>query len=148
MTAGSRDETRFRKAFTDWVEALWFGEREEATRNLEILVELPPEVVLGAALDTLTRLREAFVSRSLEPDLAGALARHLLVAGDDPDRAALIAEVVGMAAPEANPAARADVVARRGGAAVTGAALECASLLTQVVAERLGVIPSVVLEDL
>lgn len=145
--AGTYD-AEFRRAFTDWVEALWFDEREEANRALEMLVDLPPEVVLAGALSLLTRLREAFVSRSLEPELAGALAEHLMVGRDDPERADLIAEVMSMAGPDADPAGRAAVVAHRGGAAVTGTALECSSLLTQVVAERLGVIPSVVLDDL
>jgi len=145
---GAAPDIEFRRAFTDWVEALWFGERDDANRNLEALVDLPPEVVLAGALSLLTRLREAFVSRSLEPELAGALAEHLMVTRDDPDRAGLIADVISMAGPDADPASRAGVVARRGGAEVTGAALECSSLLTQVVAERLGVVPSVVLEDL
>lgn len=141
-------EFAFRRAFSDWVEALWFGESDEANRSLGILVDLPPEVVLGEALGVLRRLQDAFVSRSVEPVLAEALADHLLVTGDDPERAALIADVVAMAAHETPPAARAAVLTHRGSAAVTGAALECASMLTQVVAERLGVIPSVVLEDL
>jgi len=138
----------FRSAFTEWVEALWFDERDDANRNLERLVDLPPEVVMAGSLSLLTRLREAFISRSLEPELAGALAEHLVIGRDDPDRAELIADVMAMAGPGSDPASRVAVVNYRGGAAVTGAALECSSLLVQVIAERLGVIPSVVLEDL
>lgn len=145
---GTAHDADFRTAFTEWVEALWFDERDDANRYLEQLVDLPPEVVLAGSLSLLTTLREAFVARSLESELGVALAEHLLIGGDDPERAGLIADVVAMAGPDADPASRAAVVARRGGAAVTGAALECSSLLIQVVAERLGVIPSVVLEDL
>lgn len=146
MRSGSDPE--FRRAFTEWVEALWFDERDDANRALERLVDLPPEVVLAGSLSLLTRLREAFISRSLEPELAAALAEHLVIGREDPDRAGLIADVMAMAGPDTDPRTRAAVVNRRGGAAVTGAALECSSLLIQVVAERLGVIPSVVLEDL
>ncbi|MDQ3946753.1 MAG: hypothetical protein M3357_16685 [Actinomycetota bacterium] len=48
----------------------------------------------------------------------------------------------------AGPAARGGLLARHGSEAVTGAALECASFLAQVLANREGVVPSSILRDL
>lgn len=144
-------------AFGEWVEALWFAEHDRAQTRLEALVAFPPDVVLVGALWILARLLEVSDPRGLAPalgqagddddgdDVGGALARHLLITGPDPPREALIRAVV--AAAGAGPAARMELLRRYGPEAVEGAALECASVLTQALANRWGVVPSNILED-
>jgi hypothetical protein len=63
--------------------------------------------------------------------------------GPDPQREHLIGDVVRGA--NASPPVRAAILERHGSEAVTGAALECASVLAQAMAERDGVIPSSIL---
>ena len=141
----------FVAAFAEWVEACWFAEHERAEARLEALLAFPPDVVLVGALTTLARLLERSDPRAFSPafgdaaDVAGALVEHLLIAGPDPPREALIRAVVTAA--DAAPAARRQLLATYGAEAVTAAALECASLLAQALANRWGVVPSNVLDD-
>ncbi len=78
-------------------------------------------------------------------DVGGALAEHLLITGPDPPREALIRAVVVAAG--AGPAARRELLLTYGAEAVEAAALECASVLAQALANRWGVVPSNILED-
>lgn len=78
--------------------------------------------------------------------MGGALADHLIITGPDPAREALIRAVVDAAG--AAPAARREVLMTHGSEAVTAAALECSSVLAQALANRWGVVPSNILEDL
>lgn len=135
------DRSTFLAAFAEWVEACWFSERDAADRRLEAVLGLPADVLLVNAMAVLGRLMEAFSAAG--DDMAAALAEHL-VAGSDAARQALIRDVVLAAA--AAPAARRPLLARHGLEAVTGAALECASFLAQVLAEREGVVPSSVIQ--
>ena len=150
------DLDAFVAAFGEWVEAGWFAENDRAQARLEALVGFPPDVVLVGSLWILARLLEVSDPRGLAPalgddgegsgeDLGGALARHLLITGPDPPREALIRAVV--AAAGAGPAARMELLRRYGPEAVEGAALECASVLAQALANRWGVVPSNILED-
>lgn len=144
-------------AFGEWVEACWFAEYQPAQARLEALLAFPPDVVLVGALWILARLVELSDPRALATadvggdvvgglDLAGALARHLIITGPDPAREALIRAVVGAAG--AGPEARRKVLVTYGPEAVEGAALECSSVLAQALANRWGVVPSNILEDL
>ncbi|HEY0398129.1 MAG TPA: hypothetical protein VGF00_07060 [Acidimicrobiia bacterium] len=145
-------------AFGEWVEACWFAEYDPAQARLEALLAFPPDVVLVGALWILARLVELSDPRGLAagdvvdggviagPDLAGALAQHLIITGPDPAREALIRAVVGAAG--AGPAACRELVVAYGPEAVEGAALECSSVLAQTLANRWGVVPSNILEDL
>ena len=146
------DLDAFVAAFGEWVEACWFAEHDRAEAGLEALLTFPPEVVLVASLWVLSRLLERSDPRGLAPglgdagDVAGALAEHLLITGPDPAREALIRAVVvgaGATAP-----VRRELLRTYGSEAVTGAALECSSVLTQALANRWGVVPSNILEDL
>jgi hypothetical protein len=131
-------------AFGEWVEACWFDERSETGPRLDAVLQFPSGVVLVGSLSLLARLAEAV---GAPPDeVAGALAEHLIVAGPDPERHALIRDVVVAAG--SLPADRAWRLGRHHPEAVARTALECASFLTQVLAERDGVVPSSILEDL
>jgi hypothetical protein len=139
-------------AFGEWVEACWFAEHDRAQTRLEALVGLPPDVVLVGSLWLLGRLLEVNDPRCLAPalgdtgDVGAALAEHLLITGPDPAREALIRAVVVAAG--AGPEARRELLVTYGPEAVEGAALECSSVLTQALANRWGVVPSNILEDL
>jgi hypothetical protein len=108
-------------------------------------------VVLVGSLELLWRLLELSDPRGLNPalgsaaDIGGALAEHLLITGPDPAREELIRAVVaGVGAARA----RRELLVTYGPEAVTAAALECSSLLTQALANRGGVVPSNILEGL
>ena len=135
----------FVPAFSEWVEACWFGEHERAADRLDALLQLPASDVLVGSLSLLGRLVQAFLPGG-EAEVAAALAQHLIVTGPDPNREALIRDVV-VAAGSA-PSAQAGLLARHGPEAVITTALECLSYLTQTEAERQGVVPSSILEDL
>ena len=145
------DLDAFVGAFAEWVEACWFAEQDRAGVRLEAVLAFPPDVVLVGALTILSRLLERADPRELAPapgdaaDVAGALAEHLLITGPDPGREALIRAVVVGAG--AAPDARRQLLLTYGAEAVTCTALECASVLTQALANRWGVVPSNVLED-
>lgn len=143
--AAEPDAPSFALAFTEWVETCWFGERDVAARRLDAVLGFPADVVLVGSLSLLARLLEAFAPAG-EAEVAAALAHHLIIMGPDPERETLIREVVLAAG--STPAARAALLARHGAEAITGAALECASFLTQAVANREGVVPSSILEGL
>lgn len=142
----------FVAAFGEWVEACWFAEQDRAEGRLEAVLAFPPDVVLVGALTVLARLLELSDPRGFAPALGGvgdvgaALAEHLLITGPDPAREALIRAVVARAG--AAPAARRELLSTYGAEAVTAAALECSSVLAQALANRWGVVPSNVLEDL
>ncbi len=146
------DLDAFVAAFGEWVEACWFAEHDRAGPRLEAVLAFPPDVVLVGALWILGRLLERSDPRGLAPglgsvgDVAGALAEHLLITGPDPAREALIRAVVvgAVAAPET----RRELLRAYGSEAVTGAALECSSVLAQALANRWGVVPTNILEDL
>jgi len=98
-------------AFGEWVEACWFAEHDRAPARLEALLAFAPDVVLVGALWILGRLLELSDPRGLAAgvgdardttptDLGGALAEHLLIAGPDPAREALIRAVVQSAGPD------------------------------------------------
>ncbi|HEX6380534.1 MAG TPA: hypothetical protein VF180_04765 [Acidimicrobiia bacterium] len=146
------DLDAFVAAFGEWVEACWFAESERAETRLEALVAFPPEVVLVGSLWILRRLLEVNDPRGLAPafgdtgDVGGALAEHLLITGPDPAREALIRAVV--AAAGAGPEARRVLLAEYGPEAVEAAALECSSVLAQALANRWGVVPTNILEDI
>jgi hypothetical protein len=139
-------------AFGEWVEACWFAEHDRAEARLEALVAFPPDVVLVGALWLLGRLLEVNDPRGLAPalgdagDVGAALVEHLLITGPDPAREALIRAVVSAAG--AGPEARRELLVTYGPEAVEGAALECSSVLAQALANRWGVVPSNILEDL
>lgn len=145
MDEESEDRSSFLQAVTEWVEACWFDERDDAVRWLEDLLELRPEVVLGGSMWLVARLVEAFAPAD-PGEVAAALAQHMIFTGPDPERETLIHEVVLAAG--AAPAARQALVARRGAEAVVGTALECASFLVQALANRDGVVPSSILGEL
>jgi hypothetical protein len=146
------DLDAFVTAFGEWVEACWFAEAEGAETRLEALVAFPPDVVLVGALWILRRLLEVNDPRGVAPaigdagDVGGALAEHLLITGPDPPREALIRAVV--AAAGAGPEARRTLLKTYGTEAVEAAALECSSVLAQALANRWGVVPTNILEDL
>jgi len=146
------DLDAFVAAFGEWVEACWFAEQDRAQARLEALVGLSPDVILVGSLWLLGRLLEVNDPRGLAPalgdagDVGAALAEHLLITGPDPAREALIRAVV--AAAGAGPEARRELLVTYGPEAVEGAALECSSVLTQALANRWGVVPSNILEDL
>lgn len=143
--AAEADFESFAPVFTEWVEACWFGERDAADRGLEAVLAFPPHVVLLGSLSLLTRLLEAFAPGG-EVEVAAALADHLIITGPDPAREQLIRDVVMAAA--STPAARAALLERHSAEAITGAALESASLFTQALANRHGVVPSSILDEL
>lgn len=146
------DLAAFVAAFGEWVEACWFAEADRAEARLEALVAFPPDVVLVGALWILRRLLEVNDPRGVAPalgdagDVGGALAEHLLITGPDPAREALIRAVV--AAAGAGPEARRTLLATYGPESVEAAALECSSILAQALANRWGVVPTNILEDL
>ena len=146
------DLDAFVAAFGEWVEACWFAEADRAEALLEALVAFPPDVVLVGALWILRRLLEVNDPRGVAPalgdagDVGGALAEHLLITGPDPAREALIRAVV--VAASAGPDARRTLLVTYGPEAVEAAALECSSLLAQALANRWGVVPTNILEDL
>jgi hypothetical protein len=154
VTGERPDVDAFVAAFGEWVEACWFAENDRAQARLEALLAFPPDVVLVGSLWTLGRLLEVSDPRGLTPavadgsgdDVGGALAAHLLITGPDPGREALIRAVVAGAGAE--PEVRLELLRRYGTEAVEGAALECASVLAQALANRWGVVPSNILEDL
>jgi hypothetical protein len=157
MTGDAPDLDGFVAAFGEWVEACWFAEQGPAQARLEALLAFPPDVVLVGALWVLARLLEVSDPRGLgrgfadtaattDPDVGAALAEHLIITGPDPAREALIRAVV--AAAGAGPEARRELLVTYGPEAVEGAALECASVLAQALANRWGVVPSNILEDL
>jgi hypothetical protein len=139
------DPASFRTAFTEWVEACWFAEHDAAERHLEAMLRFPANVVFAGSLSLLADLLEGFAPGD-EADVATALADHLIMTGPDPEREALIRDVV-VAAGSA-PADRAAVLGRHTVEAITGAALECASLFAQAMANRDGVVPSTILDEL
>jgi hypothetical protein len=152
VTGEPPDLDAFVAAFGEWVEACWFAEHDRAQTRLEALLAFPPDVVLVGALWILGRLLEVSDPRGLAPGLgdgtaiAGALAEHLLITGPDPAREALIRAVVAGA--NAAPEIRRELLVTYGPEAVEGAALECSSVLAQALANRWGVVPSNILEDL
>ena len=152
MIDAPSDLDAFVAAFGEWVEACWFAEHDRAETRLEALVAFPPDVVLVGALWLLSRLLELNDPRGLAPalgdprDVGAALAEHLIITGPDPARETLIRAVV--AAAGAGPEARREVLLTYGTEAVEGAALECSSVLAQALANRWGVVPSNILEDL
>jgi hypothetical protein len=109
------------------------------------LLAFPVDVVLVGSLELSDPrgLRPALGSAA---DVGGALAEHLLITGPDPPREALIRAVVTGAG--AAPAARRELLVTYGSEAVTATALECSSVLAQALANRWGVVPSNILEDL
>jgi len=127
------------------VEACWFAEREAADDRLQAVLGFPADVVLVGSLSVLARLLEAFAPGG-QAEMAAALADHLLITGPDPQRETLIRDVVLGAG--AGPPARLALLARHGAESVTGAALECASVLAQAMANRQGVVPSSILLEL
>jgi len=139
-------------AFGEWVEACWFAELERANARLEVVAAFPPDVVLVGSLWILGRLLEVNDPRGIAPalgdanDVGAALAEHLLITGPDPEREALIRAVV--AAAGAGPDARRALLVTYGPEAVEATALECSSVLAQALANRWGVVPSNILEDL
>jgi hypothetical protein len=150
------DLDAFVAAFGEWVEACWFAEHDRARAWLEKVVAFPPDVVLVGALTTLRRLLELSDPRGLAPvlgdpehlcdgEVGAARAEHLLITGPDPGREALIRAVVTAAG--GGPEARRQVLVAYGPEAVEGTALECASVLTQALANRWGVVPTNILED-
>jgi hypothetical protein len=143
--AGEPGLALFKTIFTEWVEACWFAERDAAERHLDTLLGLPADVVFAGSLSVLADLLAAFASAGVA-DVAAALADHLIITGPDPAREALIRDVVVAAG--SDPAARGALLRRHSVEAVTGAALECASLFAQAMANRDGVVPSIILEDL
>jgi hypothetical protein len=143
MSAGS-DMAAFVVAFTEWVEACWFDERDVTGRRLDSVLGFPPDVVLVGSLSLLARLVEALAPTGGEA-VAAALAHHLIVTGPDPERQTLIRDVV---LATAAPADRGSLLGHHDSQAITGAALECASFLTQLLADREGVVPSSILRDL
>ena len=145
MMAGEPDLSSFRSVFTEWVEACWFAEREAATRHLDALLGFPAEVLFVGSLSLLAQLLAVFAPGA-EAEVARALADHLIIAGPDPAREALIRDVVVAAG--SNPTGRAALLGGHTAEAITGAALECASLFAQAMANREGVVPSIILEDL
>jgi hypothetical protein len=136
----------FVEAFAEWVEACWFAEREAADARLEAVLRFPADQVLTGSLAVLARLLPTFAPAG-ETEVAGALVEHLLITGPDPKREALIRDVVLGAGSGAGRGPGA-LVARHGTEAVTGTALECASVLAQAMANRQGVVPSSILLDL
>jgi hypothetical protein len=142
----------FVAAFGEWVEACWFAEHDRAPARLEALLAFPADVVLVGSLELLGRLLELSDPRGGNPalgntaDVGAALAEHLLITGPDPPREALIRAVVAGAG--AAPAVRRELLVTYGSEAVTAAALECSSVLAQALANRWGVVPSNILEDL
>ena len=151
------DIDAFIAAFGEWVEACWFAEHDRAPDRLEALLAFPPDVVLVGSLELLRRLLELSDPRGLatglgdtgdliDGDIGGALAEHLLITGPDPPRETLIRAVVAGA--DASPDVRRELLLTYGPEAVTGAALECSSVLAQALANRWGVVPSNILEDL
>ena len=145
------DLDAFVAAFGEWVEACWFAEHDRAPARLEAMLAFPPDVVLVGALTILRRLLELSDPRGLAPalgdvgDVGAALAEHLLITGPDPAREALIRAVVTAAG--GGPEARREVLVTYGPEAVEGAAIECASVLAQALANRWGVVPTNILED-
>lgn len=151
------DLDAFVAAFGEWVEACWFAEHDRAPARLEALLAFPPDVVLVGSVELLRRLLELADPRGLaaplgdtgdvgDGDVGGALAEHLLITGPDPAREALIRAVVaGAGGP---PDVRRQLLVTYGSEAVTGAALECSSVLAQALANRWGVVPTNLLEDL
>ena len=127
------------------MEACWFAEREAADDRLQAMLGFPADVVLVGSLSVLARLLEAFAPGG-QAEMAAALADHLLITGPDPQRETLIRDVVLGAG--AGPPARLALLARHGAESVTGAALECASVLAQAMANRQGVVPSSILLEL
>lgn len=143
----------FVSAFGEWVEACWFAEHDRAPDRLEALLAFPVDVVLVGSLELLGRLVDLADPRGGNPglgdpggDVGAALAGHLLITGPDPPREALIRAVVAGAG--GAPPARRELLATYGSEAVTAAALECSSVLVQALANRWGVVPSNILEDL
>ena len=139
-------------AFGEWVEACWFAELDRANARLEAVTAFPPDVVLVGSLWILGRLLEVNDPRGIAPALGDsgevgtALAEHLLITGPDPDRKAMIEAVV--AAAGGAPDARRALLLAYGPEAVEATALECSSVLAQALANRWGVVPSNILEDL
>lgn len=131
----------FLPAFTDWVEAVAFGERDAADHGLDRLLALPVAVLAPAALALLARLLEQ-LAPAQPAQVAAALVEHLVVTGPDPGRAALIRDVVLAAGGQPR------LLAGHAVEATAAAALECASFLTQAVANRDGVVPSSILRGL
>ena len=135
------DARSFLSTFSDWVESLSFGERDAADRALGRLLDLPGELVLGSSLGLVSRLLESF-HPAVPYEIAEALVVHLIHPGPDPERAALLRDVVLAAGGQ--PAR----LAGHETEALAVAAIECASFLTQALADREGVVPSSVLRGL
>lgn len=132
----------FVATLAEWVDAVWFAEPAIADEQLAKLVAFPPETVLAGSVAVLARLLEAYFPGP-PAAVAAALAGHLIFGPPDPDREALIADVLTAAC--STPLARHALLARHGPEAVERTALECASVLAQAEANRQGVIPSSIL---
>jgi hypothetical protein len=145
LSATEADLPAFVLAFSEWVEACWFAEHDAADNRLQAVLGFPADVVLVGSLSLLARLLQAF-NPGAEVEVAAALADHLIITGPDAERETLIRDVVLGAG--ADPPARVALLARHGAEAVTRAALECASVLAQAMANRHGVVPSSILLEL
>ena len=145
LSATEADLPAFVLAFSEWVEACWFAEHDTVDNRLQAVLGFPADVVLVGSLSLLAQLLQAFKPGD-EVEIAAALADHLIIMGPDPERQALIHDVVLGAG--ASPPTRVALLARHGAEAVTRTALECASVLAQAMANRQGVVPSSILLDL
>lgn len=128
----------FADCFGEWVEAVFFGEPERAAEQLDEVLDRPAVVLEAQSLAIIARMLEPFVGVS-EQEVAEALAAHLM-SRPDAERRALIAAVVHHARFPREP------IPDDPDEAAT--ALECASFLVQLAAERKGVVPTSILKDL
>jgi hypothetical protein len=128
----------FGECFGEWVEACFFGEQDRAAEHLDAVLDRPAVVLEAHSLAVIARMLEPFAALP-EDEVAAALAEHLM-SRPGSDRAALIAAVVHHARSPREPIPdNPDEAA---------AALECASFLVQLAAERKGVVPTSILKDL
>ena len=128
----------FAKCFGEWVEACFFGEQERAAEQLDEVLDRPAVVLEAQSLAVIARMLEPFEGAS-EEELAAALSAHLL-ARPSAEREALIASVIHHARAPREPIP--DDVDE------AATALECASFLVQLAAEREGVVPTSILKGL
>jgi hypothetical protein len=138
----------FGECFGEWVEACWLGEQDRAAESLDAVLDRPAVVLEAQSLAVVARMLEPFAAVP-ESDIADALVEHLMTRPDAPgfggvprdtQRAALIAAVVHLARSPRSPLADDPDEA--------AAALECASFLVQLAAERKGVLPTSIVRSL